>query len=47
MGEHASGGFGEDLRPGPGRAGIGNVGHLFGENVQDVGFILGGGDCPR
>ena len=46
MGEHASGGFGGDLRPGPGRAGIGNVAALFNTNVSDLGFVLGGGTCP-
>ena len=46
MGEHASGGFGADLRPGPGRAGIGNVAGLFDTNVSDLGFALGGGTCP-
>jgi|SRR5919109_514627 hypothetical protein len=46
MGEHASGGFGADLRPGPGRAGIGNVAALFETNVSDLGFVLGGETCP-
>jgi hypothetical protein len=51
MGEHASGGFGEDLRPGPGRAGIGNVAAAFETNVSDLGFVLGTidldeGTCP-
>ena len=51
MGEHASGGFGADLRPGPGRAGIGNVAAAFDTNVSDLGFVLGTidgdpGTCP-
>jgi hypothetical protein len=51
MGEHASGGFGADLRPGPGRAGIGNVAAAFATNVSDLGFVLGTidgdeGTCP-
>jgi hypothetical protein len=51
MGEHASGGFGADLRPGQGRAGIGNVAGLFETNVSDLGFTLGTidgdpGTCP-
>jgi hypothetical protein len=51
MGEHASGGFGADLRPGPGRAGIGNVAAAFETNVSDLGFVLGTidgdpGTCP-
>jgi hypothetical protein len=51
MGEHASGGFGGDLRPGPGRAGIGNVAAVFETNVSDLGFVLGTidldeGTCP-
>jgi hypothetical protein len=51
MGDHASGGFGTDLRPGPGRAGIGNVAHQFETNVSDLGFTLGTidgdpGVCP-
>jgi hypothetical protein len=46
MGDHASGGFGEDLRTGPGRAGIGNVAAIFETNVSDLGFVLGGSTCP-
>jgi hypothetical protein len=46
MGDHASGGFGADLREGPGRAGIGNVAVLFETNVSDLGFVLGGETCP-
>ena len=51
MGDHASGGFGADLREGPGRAGIGNVAAIFETNVSDLGFTLGTidgdlGTCP-
>lgn len=40
MGTHASGGFGEDLRPGPGRAGVGNVAAAVGLSVSDTGTFL-------
>ena len=40
MGTHASGGFGEDLRPGPGRAGVGNVAAALDISVSEVGDFL-------
>ena len=40
MGTHASGGFGDDARPGPGRAGVGNVAASFGVSVSDAGTFL-------